>query len=257
VLGADAGPLLPCRRAPVAQWIEQAVSTRRVGGSSPPGRAGASLIAAVAVASYRNSRRGDRGLVETVQAMDEGVGQQFGGERFATAVLGELDVASGVMRLVAAGHPVPLLVRNGKVVATPSCVPSLPVGLGVGNPAVAQLSLEPGDRLLLFTDGVVEARDPNGSFFGEDRLVDLLTREQASGKPASETMRRLVRAVIDHQEGPSAGRRDDAVRRMARAHRPEPLSGAIRDSRVTSYGAGGDRGAGRRAVRIFTTLVPT
>ncbi len=105
------------------------------------------------------------------------------------------------MRLVAAGHPVPLLVRNGKVVATPPYVPSLPVGLGVGNPAVAQLSLEPGDRLLLFTDGVVEARDPNGSFFGEDRLIDLLTREQASGEPAPETMRRLVRAVIDHQEG--------------------------------------------------------
>jgi serine phosphatase RsbU (regulator of sigma subunit) len=161
----------------------------------------ASLIAAVAVASYRNSRRGDRGLVETVQAMDEAVGQQFGGERFATAVLGKLDVASGVMRLVAAGHPVPLLVRNGKVVATPPYVPSLPVGLGVGNPAVAQLSLEPGDRLLLFTDGVVEARDPNGSFFGEDRLIDLLTREQASGRPAPETMRRLVRAVMDHQEG--------------------------------------------------------
>jgi len=68
--------------------------------------------------------------------------------------------------------------------------------------------LEPDDAVLLYTDGVIEARTPDGQLFGLDRLADLLEREAASGQPPDEQLRRLVRAVLDHQAG---GLRDDAT----------------------------------------------
>ena len=57
--------------------------------------------------------------------------------------------------------------------------------------------------------GVTEARTADGEQFGLDRLVDLLEREAASGRTAEELLRRLVRAVLDHQGG--GGLRDDAT----------------------------------------------
>jgi serine phosphatase RsbU (regulator of sigma subunit) len=82
--------------------------------------------------------------------------------------------------------------------------PGLPLGLGAALAAsaeVSQESLEPGDRVLLYSDGVVEARDADGTFFGVDRLADLVTREAVAGQPAPETMRRLMHAILDHQAG--------------------------------------------------------
>ena len=61
--------------------------------------------------------------------------------------------------------------------------------------------LEPGDCVLFYTDGVTDARSPEGEFFGEERLIDLITRNLASGLPAPETMRRVVRALLEHQQG--------------------------------------------------------
>jgi serine phosphatase RsbU (regulator of sigma subunit) len=62
--------------------------------------------------------------------------------------------------------------------------------------------------LLLYTDGVTEARTADGELFGLDRLADLLEREAASGRTAEELLRRLARSVLDHQAG---GLRDDAT----------------------------------------------
>jgi len=65
--------------------------------------------------------------------------------------------------------------------------------------AIGVESLQPGDLLLLYTDGVTEARSAAGEFFGIDRLIDLVTRNLAAGLPAPETLRRVIRAVLEHQ----------------------------------------------------------
>ena len=70
------------------------------------------------------------------------------------------------------------------------------------------MSLEPDDRVLLHTDGVVEARPPESEEFGLDRLMDLLIRESASGLLASEVLRRLVHTCLELQGGRL---RDDAT----------------------------------------------
>ena len=58
-----------------------------------------------------------------------------------------------------------------------------------------------GDQVVFFTDGVIEARSPDGNFFGADRLADLVGRASAGGNPPPETLRRLVHSILDHQAG--------------------------------------------------------
>jgi hypothetical protein len=160
----------------------------------------AGLLATVAIGAYRNARRHPLGLPETVSAIDAALRGAFGPERFVTGLIAELDLRSGRLRWHNAGHPAPLLLRGGRVVKALENDHGLPLGLG-GDVAVTGERLEPGDRLLLFTDGVVEARSASGEFFGVDRLVDLVTRRQAAAQPVPETMRSLMHAILSHQDG--------------------------------------------------------
>jgi len=78
-----------------------------------------------------------------------------------------------------------------------------PLGLGyleLGDPEVFVEQLEPGDRLLLYSDGATEARSATGELFGEGRLGDYLVKALADGLPAAETMRRLVSALLQYQK---------------------------------------------------------
>ncbi|HEY0399607.1 MAG TPA: PP2C family protein-serine/threonine phosphatase [Acidimicrobiia bacterium] len=160
----------------------------------------AGLLATVAVAAYRNSRRRRLKLSETAAAVDEAIRVRFDSERFVTAVLAELDLDTGLFCWIRSGHPAPLLLRGSKVVKTLWGHSGLPLGLGAPGDE-AEESLEPGDQIVFFTDGVTEARSPDGTFFGTDRLADLLSRASAGGNPAPETLRRLVHSILDHQAG--------------------------------------------------------
>ena len=53
--------------------------------------------------------------------------------------------------------------------------------------------------MLLYTDGIVEARSPTGEFFSEERLADFVLHAAAAGDAAPETVRRLRRQVLAHQ----------------------------------------------------------
>jgi serine phosphatase RsbU (regulator of sigma subunit) len=175
---------------------------------------GSAQLATLAVAAYRNARRAGRSLPETTRHISAALAEAFAGSVFSTAVLLELDTATGLLSWVNAGHPEPLLLRDGKLVRALHARPVLPLGLRIsGRPATTEITvgheqLQPDDRVLLYTDGVTEARAPNGGFFGEQALVDLLVRNFAAGLPAPETMRRVVRALLDHQQDQLA---DDAT----------------------------------------------
>jgi serine phosphatase RsbU (regulator of sigma subunit) len=169
-------------------------------------------LAALAVAAYRNARRTGRSLTATAQAVEDALVAGFAGDGFTTAVLGELHTDTGRLEWINAGHPEPLLLRDGKLVKTLRAEPGPPLGLGLNPPGgdpgdpdgvfiVGVEQLEPGDRVLFYTDGVIEARSPDGDLFGVERLVDLLIRNLAGALPTPETMRRIVRALLAHQQG--------------------------------------------------------
>lgn len=160
----------------------------------------AGLLATVAVAAYRNSRRRRLDLSETIVAVDEVLAAQFGSERFVTGVLAELDLVTGQLHWSLAGHPPPLLFRDGRMVKVLEGTVGLPLGLGLHGPQHVEV-LEPGDQVVFYTDGVIEARDADGEFFGLPRLIDLVGRASGSGNAAPEALRRLVHAVVGYQAG--------------------------------------------------------
>lgn len=163
----------------------------------------ATLLAAVAMSVLRNARRSGRGLTETVLAMDTAIAAQFGPDKFLTGIVGELRVSTGRWSWVTCGHPPALLLRGGQIVKQLDSVVGVPIGLGMfeGLPTVSHERLQPGDRLILHTDGVTEARNEQGQFFGDERLRGFLTREAADNRPVAETLRRLNHAVLRHQHG--------------------------------------------------------
>jgi serine phosphatase RsbU (regulator of sigma subunit) len=161
----------------------------------------AAVLASVAVSAYRHARRNLLDLPDIAVEIDTAIATQFGASQFATAVIARLDIDTGRLRWINAGHPQPLIVRGPSLVRLPHCPPSRPLGLQEGKPAWCETRLEPGDRLVLYTDGITEARSPEGEFFGEQRLVDFISAAAAAGDPAPETVRRLMRHVLTHQAG--------------------------------------------------------
>jgi stage II sporulation SpoE-like protein len=159
------------------------------------------FIAAAAIAAYRSARHAGGGLYEQAQVIDDTIASLFDHEALASGILAELNLTTGRLRYLNAGHPQPHVLRSGKVVKTLASGQRGLFGLGSAEMTVAEEMLQPEDWLVLHTDGVTEARDHAGNFFGDERLMDFLEREAASGHPPPETVRRLVHAVMNHQGG--------------------------------------------------------
>jgi serine phosphatase RsbU (regulator of sigma subunit) len=170
----------------------------------------AARLSTFAVGAYRHSRRSGSDLVQTYAAMDAAAADQFEAESFVTGVLAQLDLDGGVLRWVNAGHPPPLLLRHGQVVKLLTSEPATPFGMpSFGtHPTVVEEQLEPGDVVVLYTDGVTEARRPDGEMFGTDGLTEFLQREAAAQQPPPETLRRLRRSILAED---GASLRDDAT----------------------------------------------
>jgi serine phosphatase RsbU (regulator of sigma subunit) len=117
------------------------------------------LTATLCVGSLRNSRRLGDPLLEQASTTNEALlenGCGFEGEGFATALLGRLDLHTGDLHLVNAGHTAPYLCRDGKV-AELDLPTNLPLGLFAGSTYESTtVPLAAGDRFLVVTDGMLE-----------------------------------------------------------------------------------------------------
>jgi len=159
----------------------------------------AAVISSLAVGCYRHDRRESRSLVTMHENLASTIEAQFDDGSFATGILGRIDIRTGALTWTNAGHPRPLLVRGGKVVGELEGATTWPWGTVRAEPVVATEQLEPGDSVLLYTDGVTEARTPDGEQFGLDRLIDLTGRNASSLLPPEQIVRGLVADVRDFQ----------------------------------------------------------
>ena len=162
---------------------------------------GSTLSSTLALGAFRFGRRRGLDLTVIAEQIDDALVEQFDGESFVTGHLCRLDVATGEFDWVNAGHPAPMLIRGSKVVSELQCDPCLPLGLGIRITEVGGCQLQPGDKLLFYSDGAIEARPTGGAQFGVERLRDLVEEYTGAGLLASETLRRLAGALREHRGG--------------------------------------------------------
>ncbi len=138
-----------------------------------------------ALSPERVAERFNRLMLEEIQA-----------EQYFTMAYVEANLATGRVRLVQAGHPHPMIIRaDGRV--EPIGRGGLPIGLIAGAEFEAQDSrLDPGDRLLLMSDGITECPGREGNDFGEDGLCASL--ERSAGLPGSSVLEALVWDLTAH-----------------------------------------------------------
>jgi serine phosphatase RsbU (regulator of sigma subunit) len=165
---------------------------------------GSALIASLVVGSYRHDRRENQSLESIHAHLDEVMATQFPHLAFATGQLARVDLETGTMTWTNAGHPLPLLVRGGQVIGQLECPPTPPFGLGAQGASATSMTvsseaLEPGDGVLFYTDGVIEAHRLGSEQFGTDRLADLAGQHASDQLEPEEVIRRIVRAVLEHQ----------------------------------------------------------
>jgi serine phosphatase RsbU (regulator of sigma subunit) len=168
----------------------------------------ASRMANLAVGAYRNARRRDATPAETLVEMDAVITSEFGEARFVTAQVASLEIGSGRVTVLTAGHPAPILLSRRHGPSTVAVAHHRPLGLGYRPGTAATVQLDPGDALLLHSDGVAEARSPAGDVFGEERIAATAARLLDAGLKAPEVLRQVIRSAIDFQGGRV---RDDAT----------------------------------------------
>jgi sigma-B regulation protein RsbU (phosphoserine phosphatase) len=132
-------------------------------------------------------------------------------ERYATVFFAILN-EDGRLDYINAGHPSPVLLRDGRAEA-PFAADSFPVGLiPDATYKVESHKLEPGDTLVLFSDGVTEAMDPEDNEFGTDRLKQALEAQQREA--VEEVQADVLAAITEFARG--ASQRDDITIMVAR-----------------------------------------
>ncbi|MEU4096460.1 PP2C family protein-serine/threonine phosphatase [Streptomyces sp. NPDC026673] len=122
-------------------------------------------------------------------------------ERFTTALLVEFPPGDCAMRTVSCGHPLPLLLRDGRITALASPAPAPPLGLASLDPAAYRqdtFPLAPRDLLLLYTDGLAEARDGSGAFYS---MTDRGIPRNAAGSDPESLLREVLDDLLRHTDG--------------------------------------------------------
>ncbi len=179
--------------------------------------AGKGMPAALMMALLQGSLRtlisaGHRGS-ELMMKLNDYLYDNIPENKLVTLFYGELDTAAGELRYVTAGHNAPILIHNQ---TDPECLPATSLVMGIDRDAhfeVKQIEIRPGDRLLLYTDGVTEAFNLRDEEYGEARLNALLRKNAAMSSDA------LIKALVaDVLEFCGAARQSDDMTLMAIAN---------------------------------------
>ncbi|MGH6657561.1 MAG: PP2C family protein-serine/threonine phosphatase [Actinocrinis sp.] len=167
--------------------------------------------AAVVLGAFREAAPDDVALQQVGERLERALNRRLAGEQFVTAVLAQVDVEH-ILTLLNYGHPPPMLVHaDGAVRFADPPIDAPPLGLaelGPSGPRPYQVEMRPGDQMLLYTDGVTEARDAHGRFYPLAERALLLKEPDPD-----DALEALRRDVVAHCSGPL---RDDAAMLLLR-----------------------------------------
>lgn len=156
--------------------------------------------AAIVVGAFREAGPDEPDLQTVGQRLERALERDLSSEQFVTAILAEIG-GDGTIALLNYGHPAPMIVRADETVEfVEPGDPVPPLGIGLGGPTgpvPEKLSFAPGDQILLYTDGVIEARDPAGAFYPlADRARILLEHDPETA------LENLRQDILDHVARP-------------------------------------------------------
>lgn len=145
----------------------------------------ASLLATLVVGTLRNFRRAAAGPVEQAEAAAAELRANVADDQFVTGLIARLHLVEGTVEIVNAGHPPPYLVREGRARALELAVRP-PLGVGSGHYQAETFTLQPGDRLVMVTDGYLDRHASDVDIEGllaaaQDRHPRQVAQELARG----------------------------------------------------------------------------
>jgi PAS domain S-box-containing protein len=192
---------------------------------------GAAVVTGLARYTLRTASLSESVPSRVLGTLNEAMVLQPADDRFCTVAYARLepgDQGSILMTLAVGGHPLPLVLRADGTVETAGS-PGTLIGF-VPDPEVVDetVELQPGDSLVLYTDGVSEARSEAG-LFGEERLLDLV--RSCAGLDAAAIAERIEADVLAFRE---SGTSDDLAVLVLRVGDKDDLSGALEGRRLTS-----------------------
>ena len=168
----------------------------------------AAILSTLSLGALRSVRRRGGTLEEAAEAMHAALVEVTGGESFVTAVLARWHIATGMLSWICCGHPAPLLVHPDGEMQELAADRTFPLGLDLGPTSFprGEQPLEPGMRLVLYSDGISERRRDDGELFGLDGIRDAIRK--SGNADAEATVRCLQDAVLAAAHRPL---RDDAT----------------------------------------------
>ncbi|MEV6301541.1 PP2C family protein-serine/threonine phosphatase [Actinoplanes sp. NPDC051861] len=168
---------------------------------------GAALLTSLTVNAMRNARRCGADIVEQAELASDAVHGRHGGAAHVATLLLEIDLIGGGVSAVDAGSPRCMIARGGEVTAV-ELEQQLPLGMfAEARYEIQRFTLEPGDRMLVVSDGVHGAIPGKRAAFGEFALLSALRRTRL--QPATEAVGTVMRSLRDYHAG--AEPEDDAV----------------------------------------------
>lgn len=167
----------------------------------------AALLTTTAVNAMRNARRSGANLIEQAELASDAVWSRAGGNGHAATLLLEIDLVGGGVQAVDAGSPKAMIAREGETRPV-DLEQQLPLGMfGDARYETQTFRLEPGDRLLVVSDGVHAATPGGRAAFGDAALTNALRRTRL--QPATEAIGTVMRSLREYHAGTDPA--DDAV----------------------------------------------